>query len=429
MDQPRRCTARFEGANTPPPPPPPAGSCRADAPLVGNWQDAGGGATPVAGLGYGLDATLRGGLPLVAVSTGVDAPAAAHRPWVAQWTGTTWSRLGSDADPMLPGFAGAPQIRANASAVWLAWAYTDFSSADGDPPNRLAVRMHDGSSWRELPRPVAQPSGTLVRWWLLLPADGAPVVAWQEPLRRRVQLLRWNGSTWDRLEPLEVPQYGGLWALATDASGTRLGAVWAGVPEAATTELRSWVRSPGAPGTPWVARSAGTLPGPGAGAYMSDLQLVLDGERMDAALQRSDSSGRAPAGGPFVVGRQATGTGAWAALGDAGLLYREPDFGVRPVGLQLLDGCGGAPWLAWRDDLNYPASRLWAAQSYGLTSAAWQALGGEVVPQASVSSQLRVLSASDGSAWAVVVRATASPAGSNALRPELRLQRFVPGGG
>lgn len=428
MDRPRRCMARFQGVTTPPPPPTQVGTCRADAPLVGSWQDAIGAGTPVTDLSYGVDATLRGGQPLVAVSTAQNVPGGAHRPWVAQWTGTTWSRLGSDADPTLPGFAGAPQIRANANAVWLAWAYTDFVSTDGAPPNRLEVRVHDGSGWRALPRPVAQPSGTLVRWWLLLPADGAPVIAWQEPTRQRVQVLRWNGSAWDTLEPLEASRAGGLWALATDAAGTRLGAVWAGTPDAATTELRTWMRNAGGPGAPWVERAAGTLPGPGTGGFMSDLQLVLDGERMDAVLQRSDSSGRSPTGGPFVAGRQATGAGAWVALGDAGALQRPPDFAMRPVGLQLLAGCGGAPWLAWRDDLNYPEARLWTAQAYGGTAAAWQVLGGEVVPQASVGSVMRVLSAGDGSAWAAVVRATPSAAGSSVLRPELRLQRFVPSG-
>jgi hypothetical protein len=426
MDQPRRCVARFQEAA---PPPPPAGSCRADAPLAGAWQDTLGAAVPVPGLGYGVAATLRGGLPLVAVSTTPEGGTATHRPWVAQWTGSTWSRLGSDADPALPGFAGPPQIRADANAVWLAWSYTDFSTTDGDPPNRIEVRVHDGSGWRALPRPVAQPSGTLVRWWLLLPADGAPVVAWQDPTRQRVELLRWSGSAWDPLEPLEAPVAAGLWALATDAAGARLGAAWAGTPGAAATELRSWQRPPGGPGTPWVERSTGTLPGPGSGAYMAQLEMVLDGERMDVVLQRADTSGRAPDGGPFVVGRQATGSGAWAALGDAGTLLRTPDLGVRPVGLQLLAGCSGAPWLAWRDDLNYPEARLWAAQSWGSTAAtSWQALGSEVVPQAAIGSVMRVLAAGDGSAWAVVVRATPSAAGSSVLRPELRLRRFVPAG-
>lgn len=428
MDRPRRCVARFQ-SSTAPPPPPPVGSCRADAPLAASWQDTAGANVPVAGLGYGVDAVLRGGLPLVAVSTS-DSSTNTHRPWVAQWTGSTWSRLGSDADAPMPGFAHAPQIRANDSAVWLAWAYTDFSATDGAPPNRLEVRLHDGSSWRSLPRPVAQPSGTLTRWWLLLPADGAPVVAWMEPSRQRVQPLRWNGSAWDALEPLAVPQGGGLWALATDAAGTRLGAVWAGMPDTSTSLMRAWVRNPGGPGQPWVERSGGTLPGAGFGGFLSDLQLVLEGERFDAVLQRSDSSGRPPAGGPFIAGRQATASEAWAAFGDAGALLREPDFAVRPVGMQLLAGCGGAPWLAWRDDLNYPEARLWTAQASGTATPVWSGLGGQVVPQASVGSVMRVLSASsgDGIAWAVVVRATAGAAGSSVLRPELRLQRLVPAG-
>lgn len=424
MDQPRRCLARFQDASAPPP----VGSCRADAPLAGNWQDAPGANVPVTGLGYGMDATLRGGLPLVAVQTAPGSSPATHRPWVAQWTGSTWSRLGSDADPALPGVANAPQIRADASAVWLAWAYTDFSATDGAPPNRLEVRVHDGGGWRALPRPLALPSGSLVRWWLLLPADGAPVVAWQDLARQRVDLLRWNGSAWEPLEPLEAPQGGGLWSLATDAAGTRLAAAWAQPADAATTQMRSWVRPPGGPGTAWAPRTLGTLPGPGLGSFMSQLEMVLDGERMDVVLQRADTSGRPPAGGPFIVARQATGSGAWAELGDAGTLQRAPDVAQRPVGLQLVAGCGGAPWLAWRDDLSYPEARLWAAQSWGTTSTTWQALGGEVVPQASIGSVMRVLPAGDGSAWAVVVRATAGSAGSSVLRPELRLQRFVPAG-
>jgi hypothetical protein len=116
-----------------------------------------------------------------------------------------------------------------------------------------------------------------------------------EPSRQRVQPLRWNGSAWDALEPLAVPQGGGLWALATDAAGTRLGAVWAGMPDTSTSLMRAWVRNPGGPGQPWVERSGGTLPGAGFGGFLSDLQLVRGWKRSGSFCRVHEGWGRADA--------------------------------------------------------------------------------------------------------------------------------------
>ena len=436
MDAGRRCVARFAASTTPPPPPPPppppsGSACRADQALAGAWQDATGGAMPpaVPNLGYGLGATLRGGLPLVAVST-FDGTANRHRPWVAQWTGTGWSRLGSDADPTLPGTADAPQIVAAGSEVWMAWTYTAFGQNDGLPPRRLAVWRHDGQTWSALPIPVAQDSGTLLQWWLLRPADGSPVIAWLDPSQQRIQSLRWDGSAWQPQPVLDSGLAGGRWALAMDAGGLRVAAVQARTATNGTVQLESWTRPLAPAGAAWSARTAGTLPWPGLnGQYFpSATALLLQGDRLDVALQVADSSGRTPSSGSFVTGRQTDSTATWSPRGDTSVLRREPDVGVRPVGLQLLAGCAGTPWLAWRDDLTYPDARLWAAQSVDSAPPAWSPLGGAVMADASVGSAMQLLSAPDSAPWAVVIRATRSGSNSSVLRPELRLQRFVPAG-
>lgn len=425
LDQPRRCVARFGPAT-----PPPAGLCAADRPLAGSWQDATAGAAPpfIAGGSYGLGATVRGGLPLVAVAAS-DSTSNSHRPWVAQWTGSAWSRLGSDADPRLPGVGDAPQLAASDTEVWMAWAYTAFNPTDGLPPSRIAVWRHDGQRWSALPTPVAEASGTLQRWWLLRPADGQPVIAWLGAGQQRIHSLRWDGAAWVTQPVLESLVGGGRWALAADAAGQQVAVVQALAGSAGSVQVVAWSR-PLAPGGAWTERAAGTLPWPGRAGefFVSAAELLVDGERLDAVLLASDSSGRGPATGSFVVGRQAGAAAAWAIRGDPGTLRREPDFGVRPVDLQWLAGCGGTPWLAWRDNLNYPEARLWAIQSADGAPPTWAPLGGPVVADASIGSSMRLLAPPGSAPWAVVVRATRAGAGSSVLRPELRLQRFVPAG-
>jgi len=125
----------------------------------------------------------------------------------ATWNERTWAQLAAVPDPTRFGLQALEWVAASsATNVWSAGGGGEGGYEDGPP----FVERWDGSSWKNVPLPLAQdligqalgPTATLsvTDTWLLAGSGG--------PERSGAVVLHWNGRQWTRV-PLPAPMTAG----------------------------------------------------------------------------------------------------------------------------------------------------------------------------------------------------------------------------